>query len=127
LSRPGRPMTGLERPGKGPFPLKHVLLYSWEFKAAQSLSEVAERLREAKFYVVRPRKDVLVATSLARPGAVIMVFSQKGERGGDLVLVQTPEGPYGFDHIVKAMLVFARIAGIKLTGLWPRGAGPAGP
>jgi len=101
-------------------PLKHVLIYSWELRAAKSLEDVASRLTEAKFFVVRPREDVLVATSLARPGAVIFVLLERGGGRGDLVLIQGPEGPYSFEELVRAMPTFARIAGIRLTAFWPR-------
>ena len=101
------------------FPLKHVLVYAWELQRARDLSDVAERLRQAKFYVVRPRPDVLVITSLARPGTVIMVLLEREPGRGDLVVVQGPEGPYSYEDIVRAVPVFARIAGIRLTGRWP--------
>jgi len=107
--------------GRGPlFPLKHVLVYSWELRAAKSLADVARRLEEARFYVVRPRTDVLVATSLARPGAVVFVLLEREPGRGDLVLVQGPEGPYSFEDLVRAMPTFARIAGIRLTAFWPK-------
>ena len=102
------------------FPLKHVLVYAWELGTARSLDEVAERLEEAKFYVVRPREDILVMTSLARPGAVILIMVERGPGHGDLIVVQTPEGPYGYEDILRAVPVFARIAGIRLRGLWPK-------
>ena len=104
---------------RGPIsPLKHVLLYSWELKTAADLSDVARRLREAKFYVVGARKDVIVATSLARPGVVIFIIIEKEPGRGDIVLIQGPRGPYSFEEIVRAMPTFARIAGIRLTGSW---------
>ena len=106
--------------GKAPlFPLKHVLVYGWELSRARDLADVAERLRTARFYVVRPRQDVLVFTSLTRPGAVVMVMLEREPGRGDLVIVQGPEGPYGYEDIVRAVPVFARIAGIRLTGRWP--------
>ena len=106
--------------GSWPPPLKHVLLYEWEFRTAQSLAEVAERLREARFYVASPRDDVLVITSLARPGAIVIVMSQRTQRGGELLVIQTPSGPYRFEDLVRAVPVFARLAGIRLTGFWPK-------
>jgi len=106
---------------KAIFPLKHVLVYSWEFRTARSLDEVVRRLEEARFYVVKPREDLLVLTSLAKPSAVIIILAQRDESGGDMVVVQTPQGPYGFEELVRAVPVFARIAGIRLTGLWPKG------
>ncbi len=115
-------MSQPQEPGRGQaplFPLKHVLVYGWELSSARDLADVAERLRAARFYVVRPRQDVLVFTSLTRPGAVVMVMLEREPGRGDLVIVQGPEGPYGYEHIVRAVPVFARIAGIRLTGRWP--------
>ena len=102
------------------FPIKHVLLYGWEFRVSRDLSDVAKRLEKARFYVVRPREDFLVLTSLARPSAVIIVLIQRGERGGELLVIQTPQGPYSFEGLLRAVPVFARLAGIKLTGRWPK-------
>jgi len=50
--------------------------------------------------VVRPRGDVLVATSMTRPFMVVFVLIVRGEDGGDLVVVQGPQGWYSEWDIV---------------------------
>ncbi len=111
--------------GRPVFPLKHVLVYAWELRTAKSLDEIVRRLEEARFYVVRPREDIIVMTSLARPGAVVLIMIERGPGHGDLIVVQMPEGPYSYEDLLRAVPVFARIAGIRLRGLWPKAHRPA--
>lgn len=108
-------MSTLEWDVRSPFPLKHVVVYKWSFNEATTMAEIGRRLIQDHFYVVRPREDILVATSLAKPSAVIFVFIQREESGGDLVLVQTPIGPYTYDHLIGVTRVFGKIAGIKIA------------
>ena len=79
------------------FPLRHVILYKWFFGDAATLAEVSQRLVRNHFYTVKPRDDILVATSLTKPAAVIFTLIQTEEEGGDLILVQTPIGHYTYD------------------------------
>jgi len=96
------------------FPIKHVILYKWRFREARSLSELRERLERSHFYTISPRRGMLVATSRSKPSAVIFVFTQEGDEGGELLLIQTPLGYYTLEHIRRSMRVFARIAGIDV-------------
>jgi len=97
------------------FPLRHAIVYNWAFREAATLTELNKRLLQNHFYTARPRDDILVATSLAKPAAVIFVFIQTKEDGGDLVLIQTFLGRYSYDQITRAIRVFAKIAGIAIT------------
>lgn len=97
------------------FPLKHAIVYSWVLHEAATLNEVNKRLLQNHFYTVRPRNDILVATSIAKPAAVIFIFLQSKEKGGDLILIQTPIGHYSYDQIARAIKVFAKIAGVKIA------------
>ena len=96
-----------------PPPIRTAMVFRWTWSTARSLDEVAERLRRASFYVVRPRGDVLVATSMTRPFVVVFVLMVRGEDGGDLVVVQGPQGWYSEWDIVRNMSVFDKLAGIR--------------
>lgn len=94
------------------FPLKHVLVFKWNYDVARSLDDVAKFLDEGYFYVVRPREDILVATSLSKPGLVVFIFLARNS-GGDLILIQQPDGPYDYDHLVRYLWLLGRKAGVK--------------
>lgn len=96
------------------WPLKHALIYPWKFGRAQTMSEVGEELSRHQFFVLKPREDVLVATSKARPCAVIFVLWRKDEEGGELLLIQTHLGWYSEEQIEFFMRVFERNAGIRV-------------
>ena len=93
--------------------ISSALIYEWKFSRASTLSEVEERLRRASFYVVRPRSDVLVATSLTNPFMVVFTFIQRFEQGGELLVVEAPWGWYGEDGIVEHMPLLEKIAGVE--------------
>ena len=96
------------------FPLRHIILYKWYFGEAKSLEEVSRRLNKSFFYAVKLRDDMLIITSLSKPGAVVLTLIRNEDSGGDLILVQTPLGHYNYDKIAVGIQVFAKIAGIKV-------------
>ena len=96
------------------FPLKHVIVFTWGWGEASTLSEVNQRLAQRGFYTVRPKANILVATSRTKPAIVIFTFIQAGREGGDLILIQTPAGPYTYDQIMRFIHLFAKLAGIRI-------------
>ncbi|RLF15662.1 MAG: hypothetical protein DRJ97_03345 [Thermoprotei archaeon] len=94
-------------------PIKTALVFNWTWRASKSLDEVEARLRRGSFYVVRPRRDVLVATSSTRPFMVVFVLLEKGIEGGDLIVIESPEGWYSDEEVVEHMPLFDKIAGIE--------------
>ena len=78
------------------------------------MNEVREELSRHQFFVLKPREDMLVATSKARPGAVIFVLWRRDEGGGELLLIQTHLGWYSQEQIDFFVRVFEKNAGIRV-------------
>ena len=95
------------------FPSKHVVVLKWVYADAKNLYEIRDRLDKKHFYTIIPRHDILVATSIAKPAAVIFVFLDKGG-GGDLIMIQTPLGHYSYRELIHNVRLFARFAGITI-------------
>ena len=93
--------------------INSALIYEWRFSKASTLEEVEERLRKASFYVVKPREDVLVATSLTNPFMVVFTFIQRSKEGGELLVVEAPWGWYGEEGVVEHMPLLEKIAGVE--------------
>ncbi|MHA1594267.1 MAG: hypothetical protein ACTSXJ_09850 [Candidatus Baldrarchaeia archaeon] len=96
------------------FPLKHVVVLKWRYSESRNLYEVRDKLDQKHFYTVLPRSDVLVATSIAKPAAVIFVFLDRRTGGGDLIMIQTPMGHYSHGELLHNVRLLARIAGIEI-------------
>ncbi len=116
----GKPDHQREETPTYPFPLKHVLVFRWFFEDAKTVDELVRRLRENHFYVVRPRDDILVATSEARPALITFTFIKNRRDGGDLILIQAPWGWYSLGQILKYMQLFAKNAGISVEYAGPK-------
>lgn len=99
---------------KAVFPLKHVVIVKWRYSDASNLYEVRDRLDRNHFYTVQPRSDILVATSIAKPLAVIFVFIDRREGGGDLIMIQTPLGRYSHGELLHNVKLLARKVGIEI-------------
>jgi len=94
-------------------PIKSALVFEWTWDVVRSFDELEKRLRERLFYVLRPRSDVIVATSMTNPSMIIFVITCKGG-GGDIVVIQNPRGWYDDEDIVEHMPLFEKCAGIKI-------------
>ena len=95
-------------------PIKSALAFRWTWDVVKSADELERRLKEQLFYVLRPRDDILVATSLTNPSMIIFVLMCR-EDGGDLVVIQNPGGWYDEEHIIEHMPLFEKTAGIRLV------------
>ncbi|RLF21836.1 MAG: hypothetical protein DRJ68_02550 [Thermoprotei archaeon] len=94
-------------------PIKSALAFKWTWDVVRDVDGLERRLKERLFYVVRPRSDVIVATSLTNPSMILFVM-MCGDEGGDLIVVQNPGGWYSDDDIIEHMPLFEKSAGIKL-------------
>ncbi len=99
--------------GSGEGPIKSALVFEWAWDVVKSFDELEKRLRERLFYVLRPRSDVIVATSMTNPSMIIFVITCK-DGGGDVVVIQNPGGWYDDEDIVEHMPLFGKCAGIKI-------------
>ncbi len=77
------------------------------------MDELEKRLRDKLFYVLRPRKDIITATSLTNPSMIIFILIQNMKEGGDLIVIQNPGGWYDDEDIITHMPLFFKTAGIK--------------
>ena len=101
--------------GKPDKPIKSVLVFKWAFSSViTSMDKLEERLKDNLFYVLRPRNDVIAATSLTNPSMIIFVIIQNNEKGGDIIVLQNPGGWYSEEDIVEHMPLFFKTAGIKM-------------
>jgi hypothetical protein len=94
-------------------PIKSALVFEWTWSVVKSFDELEKRLRERLFYVLRPRNDVIVATSMTNPSMIIFVITYRNG-GGDVVVIQNPRGWYDDKDIVEHMPLFEKCAGIKI-------------
>ncbi|RLG38324.1 MAG: hypothetical protein DRN91_03025 [Candidatus Alkanophagales archaeon] len=94
-------------------PIKDVLVFRWEFAEAKTLDEVEKRFK-GYYYIVRPRKDVLVTTTFTSP-YVICALLQRDERGGDFLVIQTFAGRYPYEKVFGGAFFYAMRAGIRIT------------
>ncbi len=101
-------------PPKRDYPIKHVLVHNWSFDKASSFDEVAENLRQALFYLVRPREDVLVAVSQAKPYILLFLFIQRTSEGGEVFLIETHEGRFSYDELLEHIPALEATAGVKI-------------
>jgi len=99
--------------GPGEEPIKSALVFEWKWGSVKSFDELEKRLRERLFYVLRPRNDVIVATSMTNPSMIIFVITCR-DGGGDIVVIQNPGGWYDDEDIVEHMPLFEKCAGIKI-------------
>ena len=83
------------------YPIKHVLVFNFDFEKSSNLNEVAKRLGESGFYLVRAKKDVLAATSKVKPYIVLFLFVQRTPEGGELFLIQTHDGWFSYDELIE--------------------------
>jgi hypothetical protein len=94
-------------------PIKSALVFEWTWDAVKSFDELEKRLRERLFYVLRPRSDVIVATSMTNPSMIIFVITCR-DGGGDIVVIQNPGGWYDDEDIVEHMPLFEKCTGVKI-------------
>ena len=97
----------------GEEPIKSALVFEWTWGTVKSFDELEKRLRDRLFYVLRPRDDVIVATSMTNPSMIIFVITCR-DGGGDIVVIQNPRGWYDDEDIVERMPLFEKCAGIKI-------------
>jgi hypothetical protein len=96
------------------FPIKHGLVYSWGFGQASSLDEIAKNLTQELFYVLKPESNTIIATSKAKPAAVIFIITQRNQNGGEFILIQTYQGGYDLTKLEEVGLrILEKKAGIK--------------
>lgn len=95
-------------------PIKSVHIFKWFFNFVENMDKLEDRLKSRSFYVLRPREDVIVATSLTNPSMVIFILIQKNSSGGDLIVLQNPGGWYEDEDIVNHVPIFYKAAGIKM-------------
>ena len=95
-------------------PIKSALVFKWTWNVVRDVDSLEKRLRERLFYVLRPRNDIIVATSLTNPSMIIFVLICR-EDGGDLIVIQNPGGWYTNEDIIEHMPLFEKSAGIKLV------------
>jgi len=96
------------------YPIKHVLVFNFDFEKSSNLDEVARRLGESGFYLVRARKDVLAATSKVKPYIVLFLFVQRTPEGGELFLIQTHDGWFSYDELIGHIPILEASAGVKI-------------
>lgn len=96
-------------------PLRNVLVRNFLFEKSLSLDEVARRLEEAGFFLLRPRKDVLAATSRSQPHSLLLLFLQRRAEGGELILIQTYEGRLSYTELLKHLPILEASSGLKIS------------
>ena len=91
-----------------------MLVFDFGFEKSSNLDEVARRLGESGFYLVRARKDVLAATSKVKPHIVLFLFVQRTPEGGELFLIQTHDGWFSYDELIEHTPALEISAGVKI-------------
>lgn len=96
-------------------PLKRVLILEFKYEEAKSLEEIKRRL-EKWYCILHPRGDLLVMRSLAEEGPtkIIFLLSEKNERGGEMIIIETKDSWYSYEKILSSLRAYCKNAGVRL-------------
>jgi homoserine acetyltransferase len=107
--KPNRPNVSL----KDEWPIKHAMLFDWQFDKSKTLKDILKRAEGYHFYV--KINENLIITASRQNSQVIFVLRKKNKEGGTLLLIQTNKGHYGFDKIKNVgMNMYGNRLGIRI-------------
>lgn len=83
----------------------------FDFEEVHNFAEVIERLRN-KGHLCEWDKAIAINSSVVYPPMIYFLIFQTSDSGGKLFVLETNESWYSYDHVLRSMRSFSKIAGV---------------